>query len=258
MKNAVYIATTLFLGIGLLACNHDAFIQDVPKTPAEPTEPADIRLEVEAPNMFVDTSVILHAEDTLWYEGYLFASQPIPESVRARMQGKSMPDHATIGFDDLRYLTVYHYDYEGQVKKGELVCNKAIAHDLLCIFRALFSRRYPIYSIRLVDDFDADDETSMQANNTSCFNYRNVPGTNQLSKHAYGMAIDINPLQNPYIQGARIRPSTATDYADRSRDFPHKIDRNDFCREVFLSYGFQWGGDWLNAKDYQHFEKRLW
>ena len=202
--------------------------------------------------------VAAQAGDTLWFKGHMFASQPVPESVRARMQGKSMPDHASIGFDDLRYLTVYHYDFEGQVKKGELVCNKAIAHDLLCIFRALFSRRYPIYSIRLVDDFDADDETSMQANNTSCFNYRNVPGTNHLSKHAYGLAIDINPLQNPYIQGVHIWPSTATDYVDRSKDFPHKIDRNDFCREVFLSYGFQWGGDWLNTKDYQHFEKRLW
>ena len=193
--------------------------------------------------------------DTLWFKGYMFASQPVPESVQARMQGKSMPANATISFDELRYLTVYHYGFEGQVKKGELVCNKAIAHDLLCIFRALFSRGYPIYSIRLIDDFDADDEASMQANNTSCFNYRNVPGTNSHSQHAYGLAVDINPLQNPYIQGSHIYPATATEYVDRTRDFPHKIDENDFCKEVFTSYGFQWGGYW-HHKDYQHFVKR--
>lgn len=199
--------------------------------------------------------VVAQTGDRLWFKGYLFASQPIPDSVRARMQGKSMPDNATIGFDDLRYLTVYHYDFEGQIKKGELVCNQAIAHDLLLVFRALFSRGYPINSIRLVDDFDADDEASMEANNTSCFNYRNVPGTYVLSQHAFGLAIDINPLQNPYIRNSRVHPATATEYIDRTKDFPHKIDKNDFCREVFLSFGFQWGGDWRN-KDYQHFVKR--
>ena len=200
--------------------------------------------------------VVAQTNDTLRYKSYLFASQPVPKTVQVRMQGKSMPDHATIGFDDLRYLTVYHYDYEGRVKKGELVCNQAIAHDLLCIFRALFSRGYPIYSIRLVDDFDGDDEASMQANNTSCFNYRNVFGTNKLSRHAFGMAVDINPLQNPCVRGSRIQPKTATEYVDRTRDFPHKIDENDFCKEVFTSFGFRWGGNWRYVKDYQHFDKR--
>ena len=171
------------------------------------------------------------------------------------MQGKSMPDHARIGYDELRYLTVYHYDFNGKVKRGELVCNKAIAHDLLCIFRALFAQGYPIHSIRLVDDFDADDETSMQANNTSCFNYRNVPGTHLLSMHAFGIAVDINPLQNPFIRGGRVHPATGVDYVDRSKDFPHKIDKNDLCYELFTSYGFQWGGRWRSMKDYQHFVK---
>ena len=172
------------------------------------------------------------------------------------MQGKSMPEKATIGFDELRYLTVFHYDYEGNVKKGELVCNKVISRDLLLIFRALFSRAYPIYSIRLVDEFDADDEASMQANNTSCFNYRTVAHSKALSKHAYGMAVDINPLENPCVMGSFVQPSTATDYVDRNKDFPHKIDENDFCLKVFESFGFQWGGRWRNMKDYQHFEKR--
>lgn len=207
-------------------------------------------------NLFlIPQYAVSQTSDILRYEGFLFTSQPVPDAVKARMRGKSMPDNATISYDDLRYLTVCHYDFEGNIQKGELVCNKAIAHDLLCVFRALFSRSYPINSIRLVDDFDASDEASMQANNTSCFNYRTVAGSKTLSKHAFGLAVDINPLQNPYVKGNRIQPSTAGDFVDRNKDFPHKIDENDFCKQVFTSFGFHWGGHWRSVKDYQHFEK---
>ena len=259
MKKVVYFAAMLLAGL-TMACSGNSQNKtdnnadtDIQENPIEQANSVDIGHNQDAALLNLD-----EAEDTLWHQGHVFASYPIPDTVRARMQGKSMRDNAKIGYDQLRYLTLPYYDFDGNIQHGEMVCNKAIAHDLLCIFRALFSRRYPIYSIRLVDDFGADDETSMQANNTSCFNYRNVASTNILSKHAFGMAVDINPLQNPCVRGARIRPSTATDYVDRSKDFPHKIDRNDFCREVFLSFGFQWGGDWLHTKDYQHFEKRLW
>lgn len=200
--------------------------------------------------------VLSQTSDTLVYEDYCFVSQCIPDTVKTRMQGKSMLDDATIGFDQLRYLTIFHYDYQGDIKTGEMVCNKIIAHELLCIFRALFSREYPIESIRLVDDFEASDEKSMEANNTSCFNFRNVPGTRVLSCHALGMAVDVNPLQNPYVRGMRIQPETSMEYADRDKKFEHKIDEDDFCKMTFTSFGFQWGGNWRNAKDYQHFEKR--
>lgn len=199
---------------------------------------------------------VSQTSDTLRYKGFLFVSQPVPDVVKARMQGKSMPENATIGYDELCYLTVFHYDYGGKIKKGELVCNKSIAKDLLLIFRALFSRAYPINSIRLVDDFNADDEASMQANNTSCFNYRTVARSKTLSRHAYGVAIDINPLENPCVKGLFIQPSTANDYVDRNKNFPHKIDEDDFCKKVFTSFGFKWGGNWRSVKDYQHFEKR--
>lgn len=199
--------------------------------------------------------VISQTSDMLSCDGFLFISQPVPDAVKARMQGKSMPETATISYDELRYLTVFHYDYEGNIRKGELVCNKAIAKDLLFIFRDLFSRAYPINSIRLVDDFDADDEASMQANNTSCFNYRSMARSRMLSKHACGMAVDINPLENPCVKGSFIQPSTAKEYVDRNKDFPHLIDEDDLCKQVFTSYGFRWGGRWKSAKDYQHFEK---
>lgn len=232
----------------------DKTTADIQEPPVDQTEPIDSS-HFEAASTFDSYVSLDEAEDTLWYQGHVFASYPIPEPVKARMQGKSMKDNARIGYDQLRYLTLPYYDFDGNVKYGEMVCNKAISYDLLCIFKTLFSRAYPICSIRLVDDFDADDEASMQANNTSCFNYRTVPGTYALSRHALGRAVDVNPLQNPYIRGSHVHPATATEYVDRTKDFPHKIDDKDFCKETFTSYGFTWGGHW-RSKDYQHFEKR--
>ena len=197
------------------------------------------------------------AQDTLRYGEYLFVSQPVPLKIQARMAGKSMSDQATISYKQLRYLILPYYDFDGEVQQGEMVCNKAIAHDLLEIFRTLFAEQYPICSIRLIDDFDADDETSMRANNTSCFCYRTIAGSKTLSRHALGMAVDVNPLQNPYVDGSIVQPATATEYADRSKDFPHKIDKNDLCKRTFVAHGFLWAGSWPTvAKDYQHFEKR--
>ena len=193
--------------------------------------------------------------DLVYCNHRFFMSQPVPERVQTRMRGKSLPSKALIRIEDLRYLTLYYYDFEGEIQKGEMVCNKAIARDLLVVFSKLFKIAYPINSIRLVDDFDADDEVSMQANNTSCFNYRPVPGTNRLSRHAFGMAVDINPLQNPWIPGGIVHPSTAGEYVDRSKDFPHKIDQNDACYRIMKKQGFIWGGEWKWAKDYQHFQK---
>ena len=194
-------------------------------------------------------------KDVIFYNHHFFISEPIPENILSRMKGKSLPDKALIQVEDLRYLTIPYYDFNGEIQQGEMVCNKAIAHDLLVVFCELFHLEYPINSIRLVDDFDADDEASMEANNTSCFNYRNVPGTTNLSKHALGMAVDINPLQNPWIPGKKVYPVNAVEYVDRTRDFPHKIDHDDACYRIMKARGFFWGGDWKRGTDYQHFHK---
>jgi len=198
---------------------------------------------------------VAQESDTLVCRGRLFISREVPEEVQNRMIGKSMPESIPIPFEELRYLTLPYFDFNGEIQTGEMVCNKSIAEDLLFIFKALFRLKYPINSIRLIDDFDGDDEASMQANNTSCFNYRTVQGINQLSNHAYGKAVDINPLQNPWVPGNQVHPSNAKEYADRSKDFPHKIDHNDPCYILFKSRGFFWGGDWSHSMDYQHFHK---
>ena len=156
-------------------------------------------------------------------------------------------------------MKVLYYDFDGKEQRGELVCNKAISKDLLEIFEELYEKKYPIAKMRLIDEYDANDEKSMADNNTSCFNFRKVSGKNTLSKHSMGMAIDINPLYNPYIHkmnGKRVvEPANAGKYADRSASFPGKIDKNDLCYKLFIRHGFRWGGNWKYSKDYQHFEK---
>ena len=185
----------------------------------------------------------------------VFSAEPIPASVEARMRGVSYPDDAEIKLSDLRYLRLSYVDFNGDEQVGELVCNKAIAEDLVAIFRDLYEARYPIRSIRLIDDFGGDDEASMAADNTSCFNYRKKTGMRELSKHALGLAVDINPFENPYVRPSRVRPAGASAYADRTKDFPRKIDKEDLCYKLFRARGFSWGGAWRSVQDYQHFEK---
>lgn len=189
-----------------------------------------------------------------------FSVAPLSDSLFARMQGKSYPEGCTVARSDLRHVRVLHVDAQGRVHQGELVCNKAIAQDLLDIFRQLYQARYPIEKIRLIDDYEADDEQSMRDNNTSCFCYRTVSGTKKLSKHAQGLAIDINTRYNPWVRkGADgrqlVSPSNGTPYADRRQTYPYKIVKGDLLYRLFIQHGFQWGGNWRTMKDYQHFEK---
>ena len=191
-----------------------------------------------------------------------FVSYPLPDSVFARMQGKSYARGCSINRTELRYLRLSYRDEQGETRQGELVCNRSIASDLMDIFRQLWKAGYRIGGMQLIDDFDADDQRSMKANNTSCFNFRYISGTRKVSKHGMGMAVDVNPLYNPYIYTragrTRVEPPEGEPYAhDRQTrtDIPHKIDHNDLCYRLFRQHGFRWGGDWRSCKDYQHFEK---
>jgi hypothetical protein len=189
-----------------------------------------------------------------------FSLAPISDSLFARMQGKSYPEGCTVARSDLRHVKVLHVDAQGKVHKGELICNKAIAQDLVDIFRQLYQARYPIEKIRPIDDYDADDEQSMSDNNTSSFCYRTVSGTQKLSKHALGMAVDINTRYNPWVRKGTdgrqlVSPSNGLPYADRRKSYPYKIVKGDLLYRLFIQHGFRWGGNWRTMKDYQHFEK---
>ena len=201
---------------------------------------------------------------TTYNEGFYY--EPLSDNLRRYITGVSFPqtkenDEApAITYDELRYLHILHYNFDGESVEGELICNSAIAQDLVEIFYELYRNEYQLEKVRLIDEYDGDDTASMEDNNTSCFNYRTVEGSNSLSKHALGRAIDINPLYNPYITydtdgNEQVSPVCAMDYADRSKSFPYKIDENDLCYKLFIRHGFTWGGNWNSSKDYQHFQK---
>ena len=188
-----------------------------------------------------------------------FAADPIPDGVWERMQDKTYKENPYIGRDDLRHIRALHWDYDEHIHVGEMICNVQIADRVARILRQLYDAKYPIQHMLLPDVYDADDETQMRDNNSSCFCYRAIAGTTKLSKHARGLAVDINTLYNPYYKdrtdGTRyIQPATAEKYCDRTWDFPYKIDHDDLCFKLFTEAGFDWGGDWITRKDYQHFE----
>ena len=191
-------------------------------------------------------------------EDSAFRISEITDEIFERIQGKSFRDDCTLPREDLRYLHVLHVDLNGETREGEMIVNYHIAEDVLDILRQLYEAGYPIEKIRLVDEYDADDELSMEDNNSSSFNFRFISHTTRVSKHGLGLAVDINTLYNPYtkiVDGVRIvEPVTGEPYLDREADFPCKIDHDDLCYRLFIEHGFEWGGDWEDRKDYQHFE----
>ena len=189
-----------------------------------------------------------------------FCYRPIDEALKKRMINKSYKPNADFDLEQLVYAEILHYDFQCQIKTGELVINRRIADQVLAIFEELLAVKYPIEKMVLIDDYNADDDLSMADNNSSAFNYRTIAGTNQLSNHAMGLAIDINPLYNPYIQvregRTNVFPKNGSIYTDRKLPNPYYIHKNDICYDLFIKHGFTWGGDWNPSKDYQHFEHK--
>ena len=183
------------------------------------------------------------------------------------INGKSYRVETSIPLENLRYLKLLHWNYDGVPQVGEIIVNKSIAGDIIDIFKNLYIQKYEIYSLILVDNYWTGDPTdtdtaSMNANNSSSFNDRKVDYSGSTSRHSYGMAIDINPRENPYIlyDGSGNAYTTQDDWAvpymDRSNLRPHMMTKDDLCVKLFKEKGFRWGGDWNSLKDYQHFDKK--
>ncbi len=180
------------------------------------------------------------------------AVHEIGPEIAARM-AKSWREGCPVGLEDLRLIELAHFDLEGEVQDGEIVVHADQADAVVAIFERLFELQYPIEQMRLVDEFEADDDLSMEANNTSGFNCRFVGGTTRWSEHAFGRAIDVNPLINPYIRGSRVSPAEGAAYVDRDQDVPGLIKADDAVVQAFSDNGWLWGGYWTGSKDYQHF-----
>jgi hypothetical protein len=191
----------------------------------------------------------------------LFYLEEITKTVKDRIIGKSYGDKCDIPFDDLRYIRVLYQGFDGLVHIGELIVNQYISQDIVDIFKELYEIDYPIEQMVLVDEYNADDIASMEANNTSAFNYRVIDRSTSLSQHSYGLAIDINPLYNPYVRTLEgeilVLPESAADYVDRNRECSYYIKEGDPCYKAFIKRGFTWGGAWESMKDYQHFQKKI-
>jgi D-alanyl-D-alanine carboxypeptidase len=159
-----------------------------------------------------------------------------------------------VGPVELRLLRVDHWGLDGHVHRGELIVHRAHARRILVVFGKLFKARYPIQRLRLVDAYRADDDRSMADNNTSGFNCRRVSGTSRWSEHAFGRAIDLNPLRNPYVtRGGRVSPPAGRAYANRARRAAGMIHGGDTVVRAFAAAGWRWGGHWSGSRDYQHF-----
>ncbi len=229
----------------------------VPTPAPTPTpEPTPTPAPTATPDPYEGQKRVSHKKDDRFF--YV----TLTDELKARITGMSYPaagEPCRVSYDDLRYVRILYVDFDDGDQEGELMVHRRVADDVIDIFYKLYQKRYQLASVKLVDDFGqpGDDGNSMRANNTSAFCYRQVTGSKHLSWHSFGAAIDINPLQNPYMNKGRISPEEAREYADRKDKRPHMIDHSDYCYKVFTAHGWKWGGDWNGDKDYQHFYKEL-
>lgn len=191
-------------------------------------------------------------------------SESIPQEIQAYMMGLSYKENNNISINELSYLTIPYYDFNYNIQYGHMVVNSQIAEEVLDIFAELFDIKYPIERMELVDKYNADDFESIEHNNTSAFNYReSTDGSGNLSKHAYGMAIDINPQINPYVNSdGKGSHQNAREYWNRNiNNWTSDIAKAAYIGtdtaiyRIFTKYGWQWGGNWNSYRDYQHFQK---
>jgi hypothetical protein len=190
-------------------------------------------------------------------EGFTGTVSRIDAGLRARMRF-SHRAACPVPLERLRHLTVTHLRFDDTTATGELVVHEDHAEAVVSVFRELYDARWPIRRMRLVDDYRGDDSLSMAADNTSAYNCRPVAGTDRWSEHAYGRAIDLNPVENPYVTGSSFVPAEGARFAriDRSRGAevpPGVIRDGDVVVRAFARIGWGWGGHWSSSKDYQHF-----
>ena len=179
----------------------------------------------------------------------VFRTQP----VTAVRLGSSHRAGCPVPVADLRLVTVTHLRFDGTTARGELVVHRDAAAAVVQVFRSLLAARFPVAQVRTVDAYGSDDARSMAANNTSAYNCRRTTGGTAWSEHAYGRALDVNPVQNPYVRGTTVLPATGRPYVDRTRARPGMVLAGGPVVRAFADVGWQWGGSFRNLKDYQHF-----
>jgi hypothetical protein len=186
--------------------------------------------------------------------GYHARIQPIPAAMRAQMTGVSWHPGCPVGLSDLRLITLAYRGFDGRDHTGRLIANRDAAAVLVAVFRRLYAARFPVRRMEPVDRYGGDDFRSIEADNTSSFNCRAATGSTRWSNHAYGRAIDVNPIENPYVSGGTTSHPASRPYLDRSRHGRGTAYAGGVLVEAFRSIGWGWGGSWSGSvRDYQHF-----
>ena len=186
------------------------------------------------------------------FEGH---SERLDGKLRDRIEGSSWHPGCPVGLDKLRLLDLTYRGFDGHAHRGRLIVNRRFDHEIVAVFKRLYRLGYPIRNMELIDRYGADDHRSMAADNTSAFNCRFVAGTQRWSMHAYGLAVDLNPVENPYVSGSHVSPPAGQPYADRSRHARGMIHAGDAVIQAFKrKAGWEWLGDGSRPyRDYQHF-----
>ena len=188
-------------------------------------------------------------------------SKITPEIKKRMIKGNSWRKGCPVPLENLRYLRITHIDFKGKDVRGEIIIHKDVSKEMTEIFETLYEIGYPVYKMKLVSDYKGNDWQSIELGNTSAFNCRAATGSKKWSKHSYGKAIDINPIENPYIaRSGRISHKASLQYRKRVHKKSTYADKalllkNDKATKIFEKYGWKWGGDWSGVKDYQHFSK---
>jgi D-alanyl-D-alanine carboxypeptidase len=186
----------------------------------------------------------------------IFHAGPLPPEFVQTMKGTTWHEGCPVAPTDLSMLRLSYWDFDGRERTGELIVNAAVAEEVTAIFRELHASRFPVERMRPIEEYGGSDDRSMEANNTSAFNCRDVTGQpGKFSNHSWGRAIDLNPLTNPYVKGDQVLPPAGRAYLDRSKQYKGGIESGGFVVELFKKHGWAWGGDWKDRQDYQHFEK---
>jgi hypothetical protein len=181
-------------------------------------------------------------------------ASPLSPEIRQRMTGVSWHRGCPVGFDDLRLLALTYWGFDSEVHLGRLVVNRDASRPTLGAMRSLYRLHFPFRRMQLVDAYGAVDDRSMEADNTSAFNCRFVSGTSRWSQHAYGRAIDINPVENPYADSdGYVSPPQGAPFFDRSQRHKGLIHAGGDVVAAFARVGWGWGGRWSWPKDFQHF-----
>lgn len=219
--------------------------------------------------MFLISNNLVHAEDFVLCEG--FTSEELSDELRKFISDNSFKMHSDDGkendwvrLEDLRYLKLRYFGFDDEIHDGEMVVHESVAREVLEIFKELLDTKFPIYQMRLIDNYNSDDEASMSDNNTSCLRTTEESFSFRSPWHAMGLAIDINPMNNPcsYPQAKddepKFVPHNASRYLDRTLSEKGMIKEGDACYNAFTRRGWEWGGSWTDPVDLHHFQKYVW